>query len=337
MTPVVIAVDAMSGDHGPAVTVPASVNALARNPDLEIVLAGKADAIGAHLGEIPARMRVVDAREVVAMDEHPARALRGKKDSSMRRALELVRDGAAHACVSAGNTGALVAKSRYLLRTVAGIDMPAITVTIPARGAHTCMLDLGATADCTATQLQQFAIMGSVLAQCLFELEAPKVALLNIGAESIKGTSLIREADALIAAAGLNYIGYIEGDALMSGAANVIVTDGFTGNVALKTMEGVCARVLEGVREEFSRGALRRALSGLYAPVLNSLARRLDPRAYNGASLVGLRGTVIKSHGGADAVAFGHAIDIAVLEAHKGLPRQIARRLEGAASRQEAI
>lgn len=337
MTSVVIAVDAMSGDHGPAVTVAASMQALARNPELEIVLAGQVEAIEPHLGGSSQRVRLAAASEVVAMDEHPARALRGKKDSSMRRALELVRDGEAQACVSAGNTGALVAKSRYVLGKLEGIDRPAITVPIPARGARTCMLDLGANADCTPVQLQQFAIMGSVLAQCLFDIERPTVALLNIGEESIKGTSLIREANGLIAASGLNYIGYIEGDALMSGRANVVVTDGFTGNVALKTMEGVCMRVLEAVREEFSRGPLRRALSGLYAPVLSSLARRLDPRAYNGASLVGLPGNVIKSHGGADAVAFGHAIDIAVLEAHKGIPGKIARRLADAGSRQEAV
>lgn len=335
--PVVIAVDAMSGDHGPAVAVPAACQALKRHPGLELVLTGQADAIGRHLPSCPPGLRVEPASEVVTMDDPPARALRGKKDSSMRRALELVRDGDAHACVSAGNTGALVAKSRYLLKTVDGIDRPAIAAIIPARGAQTCMLDLGANTDCSAAQLLQFAVMGTVLAQSLFELDSPRVALLNIGAEAIKGTALIREADELLRNSALEYIGYVEGDSLMTGDANVVVTDGFTGNVALKAMEGICNRLLNTAREEFSRGPLRRAMAFVYRPVLVSLEARLDPRRYNGASLVGLRGNVIKSHGGADQVAFGNAIDMAVLEASSGVPVEIGRRMAGVVNQQEAV
>ncbi|MBT8144252.1 MAG: phosphate acyltransferase PlsX [Gammaproteobacteria bacterium] len=334
---VVIAVDAMSGDHGPVVTVPAALTALERHSQLEILLVGQPDVLHEHLDDLPARMQIVAATEVVAMDEPPAQALRGKRDSSMRNALELVRDGRAQACVSAGNTGALVAKSRYLLKMVDGIDRPAIASALPARGGKTCMLDLGANSDCSAQNLLQFAIMGSGLAQGVFGVEQPTVALLNIGSESIKGTSQIREADQLLRQTGLNYLGYIEGDGIMAGTANVVVTDGFTGNVALKTMEGACRELLSIVREEVQRGPLQRALSGLLGSGHSGLSRRFDPRRYNGASLLGLRGSVVKSHGGADELAFGYAIDEAILEAGGDLPQRIAQCVSQAAVTREAV
>ncbi len=335
---VVVAIDAMSGDFGPPVTVAAARQALQRHRDLQLILVGQPDVLREQVdGELPAGMSLTGASEVVAMDEAPASALRGKKDSSMRKALELVRDGEAHACVSAGNTGALVAKSRYLLKTIEGIDRPAIVSTIPARGGHACMLDLGANPDCTARQLLQFAFMGAGLVRGIFADDNPRVALLNIGEESIKGTVAIREADQLLRETMLNYIGYIEGDAILSGKADVIVTDGFTGNVALKTMEGVCSQVVQTINEEFSNGTLRRFLAALCSPALKSLQRRLDPRSHNGASLLGLRGSVVKSHGGADAFAFANAIDEAVLEARGGVPEKIARYLDQADTRQEAV
>ncbi len=328
----------MSGDFGPQITVAAAHSALERHDDIRLILVGQKSALREHTGgDLPDRMSLLSASEVVAMDEPPARALRGKKDSSMRKALELVRDGEAHACVSAGNTGALVAKSRYLLKTIDGIDRPAIVSTIPSRDGHACMLDLGANADCTAQHLLQFAIMGAGLAQAIFSDASPRVALLNIGEESIKGTAAIREADQLLRATSLNYIGYIEGDAIMAGRADVIVTDGFTGNVALKTMEGACAQIIRTINSEFASSPWRRLLAAMCSPVLKALDRRLDPRRYNGASLLGLRGNVVKSHGGADELAFANAIDQAVLEARGDVPVRIARCLAGAVTRQEAV
>ena len=328
----------MSGDFGPRVTVAAARRALERHADLQLILVGQRSVLREQAGgELSSRISLASASEVVAMDEPPARALRGKKDSSMRKALELVRDGEAHACVSAGNTGALVAKSRYLLKTIDGIDRPAIVSTIPARDGHACMLDLGANADCSAQHLLQFAIMGAGLAQGIFADASPRVALLNIGEESIKGTAAIREADQLLRATALNYIGYIEGDAIMAGRADVIVTDGFTGNVTLKTMEGVCSQINRTIKQQFSGSAARRMLAALCASALRALDERLDPRRYNGASLLGLRGNVVKSHGAADEFAFANAIDQAVLEARGDVPATIARCLESAVSRQEAV
>ena len=335
--PVIIAIDAMGGDTGPGVIVPACLRALQRHPSLRLLLVGQPAVLEPYLASIPDRARLIAASEVVAMDEAPARALRGKKDSSMRKALELVRDGEAAACVSAGNTGALVAKARYILKTVDGIDRPAIASPIPATHGKTYMLDLGANADCNAEQLFQFAVMGSGLAQSVFEIPEPSIALLNIGEESIKGTATIQEADRLLRQASLNYIGFVEGDDIMSGKVNVVVTDGFTGNVALKTMEGICLQVAGVVREELSRGVVRRVLSGRWLGTRRAVSRRLDPRQYNGASLVGLRGSVIKSHGGADEVAFGYAIDEAILEAGHAVPEHIARRVAQLGMSREAV
>jgi glycerol-3-phosphate acyltransferase PlsX len=258
------------------------------------------------------------------MDEPPADALRKKKDSSMRVAINMVKAGDAHACVSAGNTGALMATSRFVLKTLPGIDRPAIMAIVPTKLGRTYMLDLGANSDCTPEQLFQFAVMGSVVVHDIENIESPRIGLLNIGEEDIKGNDIVREAAALLHESDLNYIGFVEGDAIPDQRADVIVCDGFSGNIALKTMEGTARLVSHFLEKEF-RDSLYGRLAGLVAlPVLRSLRRRLDPRRYNGASLVGLNGIVIKSHGGADAVAFAQAIEVAMVEVEKGVPEQIS-------------
>ena len=329
--PVVIAVDAMSGDRGPDVVIQAARETLESHPDAQIILAGRedqlADCLRAEESDISARITIEHASEVVTMDDNPREALRKKKNSSMRRVLELVRDKRASACVSAGNTGALVAKSRFILKRMPGVDRPAIVSTIPSRGGHTCMLDLGANMDCTAAQLTQFAVMGAVIAEDVFGLPTPRVGLLNIGEETIKGTDVIREAGELLGGTSLNYIGYVEGHDIFSGRVDVVVSDGFTGNIALKTIEGAYGEILNVLREEFTRGPARRAMALASKPIIDSLRARLDPRRYNGASLVGLRGIVIKSHGNADELALGNALNLAVLESEKGVPSQIGVRL----------
>jgi len=262
------------------------------------------------------------------MDELPSQALRGKKDSSMRVAINLVKAGQADACVSAGNTGALMATARFVLKTVPGIDRPAICALIPSHGGHTHMLDLGANADCTPEQLFQFAVMGAALAGAVYNISAPRVGLLNIGEEEIKGIEKVKEAAKLIAAAHLNYIGFVEGDDIFSKDVDVVVTDGFVGNVSLKTMEGLAKMISQFIREEFRRTAVTRFLAVLALPVLHSLKRRLDPRHYNGASLLGLRGVVVKSHGGSDSVGFASAIRIAILEVQNQVPQRIGSLME---------
>lgn len=329
---VVVAIDAMGGDAGPALTVPASVAALESLPTLELRLVGKPEDIEPRLPRasraLSERVTVVPASEVVDMDEPPADALRRKKDSSMRIALELVRSGAAGACVSAGNTGALMALSCFVVKTIQGIDRPAIISAIPSARGHTHMLDLGANSNCSARQLFQFAVMGSVVAEDVHGIAEPKVGLLNIGTEETKGNDTIRLAGQMLRRSTLNYVGFVEGHDIMSGRVDVVVTDGFTGNVSLKTMEGAVRMLFVTAREEIGRKLTHR-LSALAAkPLIDSLGARLDPRRYNGATLVGLRGIVIKSHGGADEMAFGNAIRTAVLEAEKGVPSQIGRLLE---------
>ena len=329
--PVTIAVDAMSGDIGVDVTVPAALSMLRSNDKLHLVLVGKKELIEPVLGKAGAsngRLRVHDAREVVQMDDHPADAMRKKKDSSMRVAIDLVKAGEASACVSAGNTGALMATGRFVLKTVSGIDRPAIMTGIPAKVGRVHMLDLGANTGCTAEQLFQFGVMGSVVVQDIEGIDEPRIGLLNIGEESIKGNDTVREAAALLDDSDLNYIGFIEGDTISEPKADVVVCDGFTGNVALKTMEGTARLVRHFLIEEFKSGLYGR-LAGLVAwPVLRSLSRRVDPRRYNGASLVGLNGIVIKSHGSADALAFQQAIQVAMVEADKNVPEQIRTLME---------
>ena len=319
----IIAVDAMSGDHGAEVAVPAALDVLAATPDLELKLVGRGDVLRPLLGGDRERCTVVEASEIVGMDERPQDAVRRKKDSSMRVAINLLKNGEAMACVSAGNTGALLATARFVLGMIPGVDRPAIVSAVPAAHGHTVMLDLGANPDCTADHLVQFAVMGSIIAADLHGFENPRVGLLNIGEEDIKGTDEIREAHRRLASAPINYAGFVEGDDIFSGDIDVVVTDGFTGNVALKTMEGLARFIGGAVREEFTRGGLRKMAALAATPALNALKARLDPRAYNGASMVGLAGVVIKSHGGADRTSFGNAVRVAITEARKGVPAQI--------------
>lgn len=324
--PVRIAVDAMGGDEGPAVCVPAALQFARKHTDLRLLLVGQPgviDPLVRQSGGLPGNVDVQPASQVVAMDEPPAEALRRKKDSSMRVAIDLVRDGRADACVSAGNTGALMGTGRFVLKTLPGIDRPAIMARLPTRHGAVYMLDLGANADCTAENLFQFAVMGSVVARVTESIARPRIALLNIGEEDTKGNDRVKEAAALLAASDINYAGFVEGDVIPDHPADVIVCDGFSGNVALKSMEGTARLIRHFLQEEFRRTPYGR-LAGLLAwPVLRSLARRLDPRRYNGASLVGLDGIVIKSHGGADVLAFQQALAVAVVEAEKGVPNQI--------------
>jgi glycerol-3-phosphate acyltransferase PlsX len=324
----------MGGDHGPHVTVPAALEFQARLPDVEVVLVGLRDAIERELSGRPvegrggARVRVHPASEVVAMDEPPAQALRYKKDSSMRVAVNLVKNGEAHACVSAGNTGALMAISRFVLKTLPGIDRPAIATVLPnMRRTNTYVLDLGANVDCTAEHLLQFGIMGAMLVAAVEHKERPTVGLLNIGHEDIKGNEAVKQAAALLRDSGLNFAGNVEGNDIYKGTIDVVVCDGFVGNVALKASEGVVQMMATTMREEFSRNPFTR-LAGLIAmPVLRAFRDRLDPRRYNGASLLGLRGIVVKSHGSADVFAFGQALERAVEEVRNSVPQRIAARM----------
>ena len=321
----------MGGDHGPTVTVPASLDALAREQDLRIVLVGLADAIRPLLNDdarrFGDRITVREVTQVVTMDEKPQDALRKKKDSSMRVAIDLVKAGTANACVSAGNTGALMATARFVLKTVEGIDRPAIISRIRSRHGHTHMLDLGANSQCTADHLFQFAVMGSVVASDMHGISNPRVGVLNIGEEESKGDSVVQEAARLLTASKLNYIGFVEGNDIFSGEVDVVVTDGFTGNVALKSMEGLANMLVSALKTEYTRNPLRYVGALASWPVLRSLRREFDPRTYNGASMVGLTGVVIKSHGSADVVSFGNAIRVALIEAQKGVPTQISNLL----------
>jgi glycerol-3-phosphate acyltransferase PlsX len=329
---ITVAVDCMGGDHGPHVTVPAALAFVRARPDAAVILVGMKDALerelASHGGAPGPRVRVVGASEVVAMDEPPAQALRYKKDSSMRVAVNLVKDGTANACVSAGNTGALMAVSRFVLKTLPGIDRPAIATVLPnERGGFTYVLDLGANVDCTAEQLTQFGIMGAMLVAAVEHRERPSVGLLNIGVEDIKGNETVKRAAELLRASGLNFYGNVEGDDIYKGTTDVVVCDGFVGNVALKASEGVAKMIVGFLREEFSRNPLRK-LSALAAmPVLKALKRRMDPGGYNGASLLGLKGIVIKSHGSADVYAFGQALRRAAEEVENEVIARISTRM----------
>jgi glycerol-3-phosphate acyltransferase PlsX len=329
---ITLAIDAMGGDHGPHITVPAALEAIRRDDAINIILVGPVDALEAELRargtEIGPRLRIHHASEVVTMDETPQSALKNKKDSSMRVAINLVKSGEAHACVSAGNTGALMATARFVLKTLPGIDRPAIATALPSMTGQTYMMDLGANADCTPEHLLQFAIMGAMLVSCVKHKERPSVGLLNIGSEDIKGNEVVKQAAELLRASHLNFYGNVEGDDIYKGTVDLVVCDGFVGNVALKTSEGLAHMMGAFLSQEFKRNLLTR-LAGLAAlPVLKSFRRRLDPRRYNGASLLGLRGIVVKSHGGADSYAYLHAIQTAVEEARNGVLRRISQQLE---------
>jgi glycerol-3-phosphate acyltransferase PlsX len=324
-----IAIDVMSGDCGPSVCVPAALGAAREFPDVRFILIGGRAELDDQLAA--AKLANVDClftTQVVEMTDHPREALRRKKDSSMRRALDLVKTHQAHACVSAGNTGALMAMAHFVLKMLPGVERPAIVSLIPSRVGHTYMLDLGANASCTPEHLRQFAVMGSVLAADLEGAhERPRVGLLNIGEEEIKGNETVQTAHALIAESGVNYVGFVEGHDIFTGKVDVVVTDGFTGNVALKAMEGVAQYITDALREEFTRNTLRKLGALAARSSLNALRTRLDPRRYNGATMVGLNGIVIKSHGGADLFGFQRAIEVAVIEARNGVPEKIAERL----------
>jgi glycerol-3-phosphate acyltransferase PlsX len=322
----------MGGDHGPQVVIPAAISALQAHPDVNLILVGDQDVIKQHLEQNNAlddeRFIIQHASQQVAMDELPSLALRGKKDSSMRVAINLVKQGQAAACVSAGNTGALMATARFVLKTLPGIERPAIVSALPTMKGHTYVLDLGANVDSSAEHLVQFAVMGSVLAESIDGKENPTVGLLNIGSEEIKGNERVKEAARLLSETDLNYKGFVEGDGLYEGEVDVLVCDGFVGNVALKASEGVIHMIRHYLRQSFSRNIFTKLAGLIASPVLKHFRNELDPRAYNGANFIGLQGIVIKSHGGADEFAFANAINIAIVEAEKDVPNNISKHLE---------
>ncbi len=327
---ITVAIDAMGGDHGAHVTVPAALEILRRDSDVNIVLVGLTEAIEHELracrAAVGPRLRIHHASEVVTMDDPPAQALRGKKDSSMRVAINLVKNGEANACVSAGNTGALMAISRFVLKTLPGIDRPAIASMLPSLKGHVHVLDLGANVDCTAEHLLQFGIMGAMLASALEHKENPTVGLLNIGEEDIKGNDVVKRAGELLRNSHLNFYGNVEGDDIYKGTTDVVVCDGFVGNVALKTSEGLAQMMGKFLRQEFQRNLFTRLLGLLAMPVLGAFKKRMDHRRYNGASLLGLRGIVVKSHGSADSFAYQFAIETAVEEVRNGVLRRITEQ-----------
>lgn len=321
----------MGGDHGPKVVVPAAVGFLKRDEDCELILVGREEAIRAHLpeSELPGRLSIQHASQEVGMDELPSRALRGKKDSSMRVAIDLVKQGRADACVSAGNTGALMATARFVLKTLPHVDRPAIITALPAVSGRTWVLDLGANVDCEAEHLYQFAVMGSELVSALEGVARPTVGLLNIGQEEIKGNEQVKEAHELLSRSELNYVGYVEGDDIyLREDLDIVVTDGFVGNVALKNTEGVAKLIRHFMTMEFRRNVFTMLSALIAMPVLKALRRRIDPRRYNGASLLGLRGIVVKSHGGADKLAFENAIAIAKKEVIADIAERIEKQVD---------
>ena len=328
---VMVAIDCMGGDHGAHVTVPAALDYLRRGKGVNIILVGQQEVIAAELRKLKAdaepRLAVQHASEVVSMDEPPATALRSKKHSSMRVAVNLVKDGTAHACVSAGNTGALMAISRFVLKTLPDIERPAICSVLPSLHGYTYVLDLGANVDCTAEHLLQFAVMGSTLVSSVENKPRPSIGLLNIGTEDIKGNEIVKGAAELLRASGLNFYGNVEGDDIYKGTTDVVVCDGFVGNVALKASEGLAKMLSTYLRDEFNRNVLTRLAGAVALPVLNAFKRRVDPRLYNGASLLGLRGIVVKSHGAADRLSFRVAIGRAVDEARGGVLTHITEQM----------
>nr|WP_255840618.1 phosphate acyltransferase PlsX [Pseudomonas benzenivorans] len=322
----------MGGDFGPHCIVPASIACLAEFPSLHLVLVGQASLIEELIARSPgvdrARLRVAHASEVIAMDERPAQALRSKPDASMRVALELVRAGRAQACVSAGNTGALMALSRYVLKTLPGIDRPAMMTAVPTRAGHCQLLDLGANVDCSAEHLYQFAVMGSVAAEAMGVVR-PRIALLNVGTEDIKGNQQVKLAASLLQQApGLNYSGFVEGDGLYRGEADVVVCDGFVGNILLKSSEGLAAMISARIEALFSSGPGARLVGALALPLLRRLRAELAPARHNGASFLGLQGIVVKSHGAAGEEGFKSAIRRALTEIEENLPQRLHGRLE---------
>ncbi len=329
---VTLAIDCMGGDHGPSVTVPAALHFMRADREARIVLVGRAEAIEPHLGtaqaEFGERLRIQRASEVVGMDEPPALAMRNKKDSSMRVSVDLVKAGEAQAAVSAGNTGALMAISRFVLKTLPGIDRPAICSTLPTLRGQTHVLDLGANVDCSPEHLLQFGIMGAMLVAAVEHNERPSVGLLNIGEEDIKGNETVKQAGELLRNSGLNFYGNVEGNDIYKGTVDVVVCDGFVGNVALKTSEGLAQMMATFLREQFSRNWLTKLAAIFAMSALKGFKHKLDSRRYNGAALLGLRGVVVKSHGSADAFAFEQALWRAAEAARNRLIERISERME---------
>jgi glycerol-3-phosphate acyltransferase PlsX len=325
-----IAIDFMSGDREARDYLAGAACALHDEPMLRAHLVGdRAIAEAEFPRELRDRVEIVHAPQVVTMDESPREAIRRKKDSSMRLAIDMVADGRASACVSAGNTGALTAMAHFVLKTVDGVERAAIMSAVPSAHGHTHMLDLGANTKATPEQLRQFAFMGTVVARDVHGIANPRVGVLNIGEEDMKGHEIVQAAHALIEASGLNYVGFVEGDDIFSGDVDVVVTDGFTGNVALKTMEGVAGLIARRMREEFTASAASKVAGIVARPVLRRVAASLDPRRFNGACMVGLKGIVVKSHGGADRVAFARAIVMAATAARHQLTSHVAQALNG--------
>jgi len=330
---ITVAVDAMGGDHGAHVTVPAVLRFLKEQSDVKVVLVGQQEVLEAELKTHHAapnsRLVIRHASEIVGMDEAPQSAMKNKKDSSMRVAINLVKEGEAHACVSAGNTGALMATARFVLKMIPGVERPAIAKLLPTMKGETCVLDLGANVDCTPQHLTQFAIMGSALMGALHHTDNPSVGLLNIGSEDIKGNEVVKLASEMLANSGLNFYGNVEGNDIYKGTVDVVACDGFTGNVALKASEGLAKMLVSLLRDEFKRTWWTKLLALFALPVLSRFQKKMDPRRYNGASLVGLRGIVVKSHGGADQTAFYWALKQAVEEARSGVIERITERVAG--------
>lgn len=331
MTPITIAVDAMGGDYGPSVTVPAALAVLDKYPDLCLLLTGDEPTIRSYLKihDQNPRLTIRHTSQYVENNEPPAQALRSKKDSSMRIAVDSVKQGLAQACVSAGNTGALMATAHYVLKTLVGVDRPAIMASFPtASGLGVRLLDLGANVDSSAKNLYQFAVMGSIVTQLVGNINKPRVGLLNIGAEAIKGNEQVKQTALLLQDCPvLHYIGYVEGDDIFKEVADIIVCDGFVGNVVLKACEGSAKLISKYLKEAFMRNIPSKIIGLIAKPVLKKVAKRLDPGQFNGASLLGLRGIVIKSHGSANIAAFTHAIEEAIKEVANNIPERIHQQV----------
>ena len=331
-----IALDAMSGDNGLQAVVPAALDSLDTHADIRLILVGDEQQLkqevasyqGKHKQASSERLIIQHASQVVLMDDKPALALRGKKDSSMRVAINLVKSGEADAAVSAGNTGALMSTGRFVLRMLPGIDRPAICTAIPSVDGHTYMLDLGANIDSSAEHLYQFSVMGTELARAIDGNQNPRLGLLNIGQEDMKGNEQVQAAHELINGGDFNYIGFVEGDDIFHGDVDVIVCDGFVGNVALKSSEGVAKMLSQELKNSYTKNLLTKLAALISLPVLKAFRHRFDHRRYNGASLLGLKGIVIKSHGSADRLAFANAINIARKEVIEKVPDKIEKHLE---------
>lgn len=326
-----ISVDAMGGDFGPKITVPASLNFLKSHPDASITLVGNESIIKKFLKkpiESFDRLSIIHTTQFVTMDESPQSALKNKKSSSMRLAINLVKEGLADAIVSAGNTGALMATGRFVLRMLPGIDRPAIASFLPNQKGTSCMLDLGANADCTSHHLTQFAIMGSILSSVISKKKKPSVGLLNIGSESIKGNEVTKETYELLKKSHLNFYGNVEGNDIFKGTTDVVVCDGFVGNISLKTTEGLAKMFADFLGQEFKKNIGTKFLALFALPVLKAFKKRLDPRRYNGAAFLGINGIVVKSHGSADAFSFEHALMTAYEEANSKMIAKISKQLK---------